>query len=106
MARCSVDRHDRHIGPLRPRGPRPIIRSVDAGAIDAGMDRVKRLGPDNARQLLAILELPDNARWEVAADLFQKPSGVALGELIADIEQDLTGKTRQRLIEGLHAALD
>jgi len=28
-----------------------------------------------------------------------------LAETLADVEQDLTGKTRERLIVGLHAAL-
>jgi len=35
---------------------------MDADAIAAGWDIVKRLGPGAARELLTILELPDEAR--------------------------------------------
>ena len=48
----------------------PIV--VDASAIAAGWDIVKRLGPDAARQLLQILELPDEARWAVGTSMFLK----------------------------------
>ena len=79
---------------------------MDPAAIDAGMDVVKRLGPDAARGLLRILEMPDDLRWSVATTLFQQESTVPVGEIIANVEQDLTGKTRERLIVGLRAALD
>ena len=55
---------------------------------------------------LRILELPDEARWSVGMTMFQKQETAALGEILGDIEQDTTGKTRERLIAGLHAALD
>ena len=45
---------------------------VDPAAIAAGWDIVKRLGPDAARQLLQILELPDEARWAVGTSMFLK----------------------------------
>jgi hypothetical protein len=79
---------------------------VDGAAIEAGWDIVKRLGPDAARQLLHILELPEEARWAVGVSMFRKQETVSLGEILGDIEQDTTGQTRQRLIEGLRAALD
>ena len=79
---------------------------MDADAIAAGWDITKRLGPDAARELLAVLELPDDQRWTFISSMYLRDDGEALAELLADVEQDLTGKTRVRLIAGLHAALD
>lgn len=79
---------------------------MDSAAIAAGWDIVKRLGPDAARGLLKVLELPDEARWAVAMSMFRKQETATIGEILGDIEQDTTGQTRERLIVGLHAALD
>ena len=38
--------------------------------------------------------------------MYQRGDGEALAEVLVDVEQDLTGKTRARLIAGLHASLD
>jgi hypothetical protein len=37
--------------------------------------------------------------------MYQREDGHALAEVLADIEEDLTGKTRERVISGLQAAL-
>jgi hypothetical protein len=79
---------------------------IDPDAIAAGWDIVKRLGPDAARQLLQILELPDEARWATGMAMFKKPETVGIGEILGDVEQDTTGRARERLIAGLRAALD
>ena len=36
----------------------------------------------------------------------RRNDGQALAEVLANVEEDLTGKTGGRLIAGLHAALD
>jgi hypothetical protein len=79
---------------------------VDGPAIAAGWDIVKQLGSGAARELLAVLELPDEARWAVWMTMFQKEETATIGEILGDIEQDTTGQTRQHLIAGLRAALD
>ena len=79
---------------------------VDASAIDAGWDLVKTLGPDRARTLLEVLELPHDARWAFTSSMYEREDGLALAEVLADVDQDLTGKTRERLVAGLQAALD
>lgn len=38
--------------------------------------------------------------------MYQRQDGQALADVLADIEEDLTGRTRARVVEGLHAALD
>jgi hypothetical protein len=38
--------------------------------------------------------------------MFVRDDGQALAEVLADVEQDLTGKTWEGLLEGLHAAFD
>ena len=40
------------------------------------------------------------------SSMYQRDYGEWLAEVLADVEPDLTGKTRERLIAGLHAALD
>jgi len=42
----------------------------------------------------------------IISRMFVRDDGQALAEVLADVEQDLTGKTRERLLEGLHAAFD
>ena len=79
---------------------------MDAPAIAAGWDLVKALGPDRARTLLEVLELPDDERWAFISRMFVRDDGEWLAEVLADVEQDLTGKTRERLIAGLRASLD
>jgi len=79
---------------------------MDAAAIAAGWDITKRLGPDAARELLAVLELPDDERWVFISRMSARDGGQALAEVLADVQQDLTGKTRKRLIAGLRATLD
>jgi len=79
---------------------------MDGPAIAAGWDLVKPLGRGRARTLLEVLELPDDERWVFVSRMFARDDGEALAELLADVEQDLTGKTRERLIAGLHATLD
>ena len=78
---------------------------MDGPAIAAGWDITKRLGPDAARELLAVLELPDDQRWAFISSMYEREDGEWLAEMLADVEQDLTGKTRERLIAGLSAAL-
>jgi len=38
--------------------------------------------------------------------MFLRDDGEWLAEVLADVEQGLTGKTRERLIAGLRAAVD
>ena len=38
--------------------------------------------------------------------MYLRDDGEWLAEVLADVEEDLTGKTRERLIAGLHATLD
>jgi hypothetical protein len=66
---------------------------------------VKLLGRDQSRQLLDVLELPDDERWVFVSRMFARDDGQALAEVLADVEQDLTGKTRERLIEVLRWVL-
>ena len=56
--------------------------TIDPPAIAAGWDIVKRLGPDAAQELLAILELPDEARWAVGVTMFRKQETVTIGEIL------------------------
>ena len=42
----------------------------------------------------------------IISRMFVRDDGQALAEVLADVEQDLTGKTPERLLEGLHAAFD
>jgi len=74
-------------------------------AIEAGLDVVKALGRGNARLLLEVLELPDDERLAFISSMYQREDGEALAEVLADVEQDLTGRTRERLMVGLQAAL-
>jgi hypothetical protein len=67
---------------------------------------VKLLGPDQARTLLTILELPDEEQLAFVSSMYQREDAQALAEILTDIEEDFSGRTRERLIEGLHAALD
>ena len=69
----------------------------DPDAIDAETDKVKLLGRDRAREPLTILELPDDDRLAFISSMFLRDDGQALAEVLADVEQDLTGKTRERL---------
>jgi hypothetical protein len=80
--------------------------ALDAAAIDAGWDLVKLLGRPEARKLLEVLELPDDNRPAFISSMYLRDDGQALAEVLADVEEDLTGRTRERLIAGLHAALD
>jgi hypothetical protein len=57
-------------------------------------------------QLVAILELPDDNRLAFVSSMYQRDDGQAVAEVLADVEEDLTGNTRERLIAGLRAALD
>ena len=79
---------------------------ADFTAIAAGWDIVKRLGPGAARELLAVLELPDDERLAFISRMYQRDDAQALAEILADIEEDLTGRTRERMIAGLHAPLN
>jgi hypothetical protein len=38
--------------------------------------------------------------------MFQRDNAQALAEILADVEQDLTGMTRGRLVQGIRVALD
>ena len=71
---------------------------MDRAAIAAGWDVVKTLGPDRARTLLEVLELPDDERWSFISRMFVRDDGEWLAEVLADVEQDLTGKTRERVV--------
>lgn len=77
----------------------------DPTATAAGWDIVKRVGPDHARTLLAVLELPDDQPWAFISSMYLREDGEALADVLADVEQDLTGKTRERMIAGLTAVL-
>ncbi|MEX0985347.1 MAG: hypothetical protein WD096_09915 [Actinomycetota bacterium] len=66
---------------------------------------MKIIGPDDARRLLRLLELPDDDRYALIFRLFKDEDGTALAEVLADVEEDLTGRTRARLIDGLRAVL-
>ena len=63
------------------------------------------MGADNARTLLRILELPDDERLAFVSRMYLRDDGQALAEILAGIEEDLTGRTRKRVIAGLRAAL-
>ena len=56
---------------------------MDPAAIGAGWDIVKRLRPDNAHTLLAVLELPADARWAFTSSMYQREDGLALAEVLA-----------------------
>ena len=78
---------------------------IDPAASTPATDLVKTLGPDRARTLLDVLELPGDERWAFISRMYVRDDGEWLAEVLADVEQDPTGKTRERLIAGLHAAL-
>jgi len=48
---------------------------IDLGAIEAGCDVTKILGPDNARTLLRVLELPDDERLAFVGRMYQRDDG-------------------------------
>lgn len=73
--------------------------------MEAGWDLVKLLGRDQARTLLTILELPDEERLAFISSMYQRDAAQALAEILADGEEDLTGRTRERLIVGLWASV-
>lgn len=79
---------------------------LEPAAINAGMDIVKLLGgqttPDGCSRSL---ELPDVERLAFVWSMCQRGDALALAEILADIEEDLSGRTRGRLIDGLHATL-
>jgi len=76
-----------------------------AAAIGAGMDLVKLLGPDNARKLLEVLELPDDERWAFTSRMYARDDGTALAEVLADVETDPDDLVRLRLIGALREVL-
>jgi hypothetical protein len=79
---------------------------MDGDVRNAGCDVVERLGDHAARHLLRILQLHQEARWAAGMALVRRPETVCIGEVLADIEQDPTGQTRERLIAELQVALD
>jgi len=40
-----------------------------------------------------VLELPDDARWAFTSSMYQREDGLALAEVLADVESDLTSLT-------------
>ena len=50
--------------------------------------------------------LPDEERLALVSRVYQRQDGTARADILADIEEDLTGRTRERVITGLHAGLD
>ena len=76
---------------------------MDPAAIEASWDLAKTLDSDRARTLLAVLGLPDGERWAFISRMFVRDDGEWLAEVLADVEQDLIGRTRERLIAGLRA---
>ena len=63
--------------------PSEGTRVIDADAIAAGWDLVKSLGPDRARTLLEVLELPDDERWAFISSMYLREDGLALAEVLA-----------------------
>ena len=59
---------------------------MDPNAIAAGWDIMKPLGPDRARTLLEVLELPDDERWAFISRMFVRDDGEWLAEVLADVE--------------------
>ena len=53
---------------------------------------MKALGPHRARTLLEVLELPGDERWAFISRMYQRDDGEWLVEVLADVEQDLTGR--------------
>ena len=51
---------------------------------------MKLLGRDDARELLAVLELPDDNRLAFISSMYQRDDGQALAEVLAErMEEDL-----------------
>jgi hypothetical protein len=67
---------------------------------------VKLLGRDQARTLLRILELPDEERMAFISSMYLREDAQALAEILADLEEDLSGRARERSVVGLRRALD
>lgn len=67
---------------------------------------MKLLGRENTRILLDVLELPDDERWSFISRMYARDDGQALAEILADIEEDLSGRMRERMKAGLRTALN
>lgn len=96
-----------------PRPPIPRLgvfgagypERVDIPAIVTARNIADVLGDANARELLQVLELPDEERLDLIAHLYQRDDGQALAEILSELELDPDDPTRLRLMGGLQAVL-
>jgi hypothetical protein len=66
---------------------------------------MKLLGRENARTLLDVLELPDESGGRSSRG--STPATTAKrSQILADLEQDLSGRMQERMNAGLRTALD
>jgi len=83
-----------------------IDANPDPEATQAATLVVEELGRVEALQLLALLELPDVDRHRLMSTMFVEDDGRTLAEIVARVEDDPSGVARDRMIHGLHAALE
>ena len=81
-------------------------RDGGGSSVPSAAQIVDDLGRVEALQLLALLELPDVDRHRLMSTMFVEDDGRELAELVARIERDTTGATRERIVGDLHAALE
>jgi hypothetical protein len=79
--------------------------AVDVQGILAARRVVDLLGEANARDLFAILEVPEEDRTKPIAHTYLSNEGQGLANVLMDIESNPDGLSRSRLIRGLRSVL-
>lgn len=83
-----------------------VERKDDPAASREATRVVEQIGRVEALQLLALLELPDVDRHRLMSTMFVEDDGRTLAELVARIEEDESGRTKEGMIRGLHGVLE
>lgn len=78
---------------------------VDVLGIVAARGVVDLLGEANARELLGILELPDNDQANFIAQTSLRDKGQSIANVLGNVERDPGDPVRLRLIGGLRRVL-
>ena len=96
-----------------PRPPMPVRGLFHVGypalvnvqGIVAARRVVDLLGEANARDLLGILELPEDDRTDLIAHMYLRDEGQGLANVLMDMEGDPNDLIKLRLIGGLRRVL-